>query len=188
MVGCEFRPTLTITNSPEGYVVRPSEDWIQQRIGNEVPLVGLDFEGVRRVCSRVYALLRSMPDTPLEVFLGRTRSMPRQTEAERTAVVRIGQGIFRDALMDFWGGRCPLTGVADGALLRASHIILWSECETDADRLDAFNGILLSAHVDAAFDRHLLSFDQGGALVFSPALSERAREMIRSTATVDRIP
>jgi hypothetical protein len=36
---------------------------------------------------------------------------------------RIGQDIFRARLMDYWRGRCALTGISDAALLRASHII-----------------------------------------------------------------
>jgi DNA invertase Pin-like site-specific DNA recombinase len=31
--------------------------------------------------------------------------MPQKTEAERLVVQRIGQGVFRDALMGYWGGR-----------------------------------------------------------------------------------
>jgi len=47
--------------------------------------------------------------------------------------------------MDYWQGRCPLTGISDPALLRASHIVPWAECETDAQRLDVHNGLLLAA-------------------------------------------
>ena len=41
---------------------------------------------------------------------------------------------------DYWGGRCPLTGITDVALLRASHIVAWAECD-DAHRLDVHNGL-----------------------------------------------
>jgi len=33
-----------------------------------------------------------------------------------------------DALMDYWAGRRPLTGITEPALLRASHIVPWSDC------------------------------------------------------------
>jgi hypothetical protein len=52
--------------------------------------------------------------------------------------------------MDYWGGRCPITSITDPALLRASNIIPWAECD-DAQRLDAHNGLLLSGLWDAAF-------------------------------------
>src|SRR5215211_7116274 len=46
--------------------------------------------------------------------------LPRATETERLVIMRIGQDIFRDALMDYWGRCCPLTGIKEPALLRAS--------------------------------------------------------------------
>ena len=44
------------------------------------------------------------------------------------------------------------------ALLLASHIIPWTACETDAERLNPDNGLILSALWDAAFDKGLVSF------------------------------
>jgi putative restriction endonuclease len=60
--------------------------------------------------------------------------------------------------MEYWGGRCPITGLEQPELLRASHIKPWADCATDAERLDVFNGLLLGAHIDAAFDSALISF------------------------------
>ncbi len=104
------------------------------------------------VLDRTYRLALSLPDAPLKEFLDKTKSAPRTTEAERLVIQRVGQDIFRQALMKYWNGRCPLTGITDPALLRASHIVPWSECESDAQRLDVHNGLLLSALWDAAFD------------------------------------
>ena len=129
--------------------------------------------------NRVYALAISLPDAPLREFEQRVADLPRTTEAERLEVQRIGQDIFRSRLMDYWQGSCPLTGITDAALLRASHIIPWAECETDAERLDVHNGLLLSALWDAAFDRALVSFDDQGKPEFSPSLSEQARGELR---------
>ena len=128
---------------------------------------------------RVYTLGISLPDAPLREFETRVANLPRTTEAERLVVQRIGQDIFRARLMDYWRGRCPLTGITDVALLRASHIIPWAECETDAERLDVHNGLLLSALWDAAFDRALVTFDDQGRPEFSPSLSEQARDELR---------
>ncbi|MEC4595103.1 HNH endonuclease [Nitrospirillum amazonense] len=128
---------------------------------------------------RVYTLGISLPDAPLREFETRVADLPRTTEAERLVVQRIGQDIFRTRLMDYWQGRCPLTGITDVALLRASHIIPWAECETDAERLDVHNGLLLSALWDAAFDRALVTFDDQGRPEFSPDLSERACTELR---------
>jgi predicted restriction endonuclease len=81
--------------------------------------------------------------------------------------------------MDYWQGRCPLTGITDPALMRASHIVPWAECDSDAERLNVHNGLLLSALWDAAFDRALVTFDDDGEPSFSPKLSGPARDELR---------
>jgi hypothetical protein len=132
---------------------------------------------------RVYELSVSLPDAPLREFELRVADLPRTTEAERLVVQRIGQDIFRARLMDYWQGRCPLTGISDVPLLRASHIIPWADCKSDAERLNVHNGLLLSALWDAAFDRTLVTFDDEGKPAFSSSLSEQARAELRwSTA------
>ena len=123
---------------------------------------------------RVYKLGVSLPDAPLARFRAQTGGLPQTTEVERLVVQRIGQDIFRAALMDYWGARCPITGITDPALLRASHIVPWAECD-DAQRLDVHNGLLLSALWDAAFDAGLVAFANDGTVLASPALSAAAR-------------
>ncbi|HQC73044.1 MAG TPA: HNH endonuclease, partial [Candidatus Competibacteraceae bacterium] len=93
------------------------------------------------------------------------------TEIERRVRQRIGQNKFRDAMLDYWGGACAVTGVAIPEVLRASHAKPWAECATDAERLDVFNGFLLSANLDALFDRFLISFDEQGVLIIAPTLA-----------------
>lgn len=93
------------------------------------------------------------------------------TEKERLQAARVGQGDFRNALVVAWDGTCPLAGVDHLPLLRASHIKPWRS-STNAERLDPFNGLLLAVHVDALFDRGLISFDDTGALLISSALSQ----------------
>ena len=134
--------------------------------------------------SRGYALGISLPDAPLREFENRVAGLPRTTEAERLVVQRIGQDIFRARLMDYWQRRCPLTGITDPALLRASHIIPWAECESDAERLDVHNGLLLSALWDAAFDRALVTFDDEGNPQLASSLSEQARAELRWSSPI----
>lgn len=124
---------------------------------------------------RIYQLAASLPDAPLKEFQAKVRHLPKTTETERLVVQRIGQDIFRLGLIDYWRGRCPLTGITDLVLLRASHIVPWKDCTSDGERLDVHNGLLLSALWDAAFDRGLVTFDDEGLPQFSPALSEAAR-------------
>jgi predicted restriction endonuclease len=100
---------------------------------------------------------------------------------ERDALVRqrVGQDIFRDALMTYWRSTCPMTGITDPELLRASHIIRWSECPSDAERLNVHNGLLLSSLWDAAFDTGLISFDEVGRVLAARELSRAARAELR---------
>ncbi len=74
-------------------------------------------------------------------------------------------------------------GITDTALLRASHIIPWKDCETDAERLNTHNGLLLSALWDAAFDRGLVSFDDEGQPLYARTLSQLARANLEKTLT-----
>ncbi len=127
---------------------------------------------------RAWRLGVSLPDVPLRRFHARAGNLPRATEAERLVVQRIGQDLFREALLAYWGGRCAVSGIEDPALLRASHIVPWAECASDAERLDVHNGLLLSALWDAAFDAGLVSFADEGAALVSGGLGARAREAL----------
>ncbi len=61
--------------------------------------------------------------------------------------------------------RCRVTGVTDKRHLRASHFESWADSASD-EKVDGFNGLLLSPHVDHWFDRGFISFkNQGGFLV-----------------------
>jgi hypothetical protein len=133
---------------------------------------------MRAAISRAYHLSRSLPNAPLRIFEEEIAALG-ETEAEQLVRRRIGQDVFRRALMDYWDGRCPLTGIDDSALLRASHIKPWARCESDAERLDVHNGLLLSAHWDAAFDAGLVSFDAEGRVLVSPGLKSAARAALR---------
>ena len=93
------------------------------------------------------------------------------TEIERLVRQRVGQQKFRDAMLDYWGGACAVTGVALPEVLRASHTKPWAECSSDSERLDVFNGFLLVANLDALFDRFLITFDKTGLLVAANRLS-----------------
>jgi hypothetical protein len=136
------------------------------------------------VLSRVYALGVSLPNGPLEAFVAQTNDLPRSTEAERLVVQRVGQDIFRASLLAYWSGRCPLTGISDSALLRASHVKPWKACEADVERLDVYNGLLLSALWDAAFDGGLVTFEDDGTPRFAETLGAEARALLQWKAPI----
>lgn len=93
-----------------------------------------------------------------------------ETEKEALLKVRVGQGWFRQALINRWAG-CAVTNCKDTSLLLASHIKPWSLCTTRAERLSPANGLLLTPNLDKAFDRGLISFDESFKVMLSPKLN-----------------
>jgi putative restriction endonuclease len=137
-----------------------------------------DVPALHRLLRRAFQLSRTLPDELLQTFQGKTAGLPRGTEAERLVVQRVGQEIFRRGLLDLWEGRCAVTGLDVPELLRASHVKPWADCQSDAERLDVYNGLLLAPHLDAAFDRGLVTFEDDGRLRISPRLSDAARAVL----------
>lgn len=135
---------------------------------------------------RIYQLTRALPTTPWQQFETQTRHLSATTEIERLVQQRIGQDIFRSALLDYWDGACAVTGIDQAELLKASHIKPWSACgDVPRERLDVFNGLLLAADVDAAFDSGLVSFDDSGAIILSDRLTALARTRLAGLRVID---
>lgn len=126
------------------------------------------------VLGKTAATARTLPDRVAQQFIQKTAQLPQSTEAERLVVQRVGQDLFRKALLDYWQGKCCVTGLTVEGLLRASHIKPWAKCETAEERLDVFNGLLLAPHLDALFDGGWISFTDGGAVLLSPMLDAGA--------------
>ena len=66
---------------------------------------------------------------------------------------------------------CPLTYITvnyenAGTLFRASHIKRYADC-SDQEKFDLNNGILMCANADALFDKHLITIDEKGEIIFS---------------------
>lgn len=137
-----------------------------------------DMVTLHRLLRRAFQLGRTLPDELLHVFARRTAAMPRSTEAERLVVQRVGQDLFRDGLLEYWDGRCAVTGLAVPALLRASHIKRWADCASDAERLDVFNGLLLAPHLDAAFDGGFITVADDSTVVVASSLDDEARRLL----------
>lgn len=85
-----------------------------------------------------------------------------ETQRLQLAKARIGQGLFRKRVM-LLGQHCRVTGVADSRLLIASHIKPWKDA-SNAERINGYNGIMLSPHVDALFDEKLMTFEDDGRI------------------------
>ena len=67
----------------------------------------------------------------------------------------------------------------------------WADCLNNVERLNPYNGLLLAAHWDAAFDRGLVTFEDDGRPKLSERLSDRARQLLfpdpASPPRIDRL-
>ncbi len=142
--------------------------------GRTVP----DAPALHRLLRRAFQLAKMLPNELLHTFEKQVAALPKTTEAERLVVQRVGQNLFRDGLIELWEGHCAVTGLAVPALLRASHIKPWADCESDAERLDVYNGFLLAPHLDAVFDLGFITVQDDGAIVISTALDEGSRAIL----------
>jgi len=144
-----------------------------------------DFGALYDVLRTAAAHARTLPNRVADAFRRETAGMPRSTEAERVVVQRVGQNLFRSALLDYWQGRCCVTGLAVPELLRASHIKPWAACDSDDERLDVFNGLLLTPHLDALFDAGLMSVGDDGHVQLSSQLSADTLERLGIGSPLD---
>lgn len=147
-------------------------------VGAAGAFVASGFGDLHPIVRRSFQLANALPNELLHVFENETQGMPKSTEAERLVVQRVGQDLFRKGLLDFWDGRCAVTGLAEPGLLRASHIKAWASCDTDEERLDVFNGLLLAAHLDAAFDGGYVIVANDGAVVPTKKLSAESAGLL----------
>lgn len=84
------------------------------------------------------------------------------THRLQLAKARVGQGLFRKRVI-LLDQVCRVTGVSDKRVLIASHIKAW-KLSNNAERISGYNGVLLSPHVDALFDDHLITFENNGKM------------------------
>lgn len=88
------------------------------------------------------------------------------TFKEQLVKARRGQGVFRSNVL-LNEEYCRVTKVKDPRHLRASHIKPWST-SNDSERLNGFNGLLLSPHIDHLFDEGYVSFSNNQELLVAP--------------------
>lgn len=100
-----------------------------------------------------------------------------ETERQSLVAARRGQGLFRQRVLQYWSGRCAATGCALSPLLVASHIKPWAQ-SSHTERLDGFNGLLLTPNLDRLFDRYLVSFTEDGTLLVSARLGVDDRQRL----------
>src|SRR5690606_6046938 len=76
------------------------------------------YERLHQLLLRAAALSRVVAQEGLREYSAVVRNPPASTEAVREVVQRVGQDIFRRSLIEYWGGRCAVTGLDVIELLR----------------------------------------------------------------------
>lgn len=110
------------------------------------------------------------PILDIEEFQILHRQLP-ETEKESLVQSRIGQGLFRQTLSQYWDKSCAVTNCQVIEILRASHIKPWRNSD-NKERLDVYNGLLLVPNMDSLFDKGLISFQTDGAIIISSLLKQ----------------
>lgn len=87
--------------------------------------------------------------------------------------VRTQQNKYRSELLKHLKN-CPFTGISDERLLVASHIKPWC-VSNNTERLDIYNGFILSPLYDKLFDRGLITFLPDKHILISSTLSESTK-------------
>lgn len=185
------RATVTPSADGSGWQVTFPEGRLVRELGRSLParaqgggrFAGPDIDALAVLLRRAAELSLALPDQAAQTFRERAakavvRLVDKGTEVERLVRQRVGQDVFREALLDYWGGACAVTGLALPDVLRASHAKPWADCTSDEERLDAFNGLLLVAHLDALFDRGLITFDARGDMVIASHLAADHRALL----------
>ena len=158
----EFYPLLGGRNSPLN----------RNRTGNQGYLFPLPPRAGQFLLDHIGT---DQPEVLIEQAVERSSAI---IATERTSLLRsrLGQGRFRDGLIRVWDGKCSTTGCQRLELLRASHIKPWRDAN-NAERLDPYNGLLLTPNFDAAFDAGLISFSQDGRVIISDSFHDECEAL-----------
>lgn len=186
-----FPVRIGVLASTEGYDFGVSDASVGQRLSGdlvvqmspqpkpwEVRLNGIaNYNELHHAFQRGARIAQAVSSNLLNEFFVKAKQIPDTTEVQRLVLQRVGQEIFRRELIRYWGGKCAVTGLDVVELLRASHIKPWAKCDSDDERLDVFNGLLLAPNLDALFDGGWVSFLDSGHICVSGKLNVQQRTL-----------
>ena len=147
-------------------------------IGNEARQLADPTQGIGEASEEeVISVDQSIPailqwEDHLAQYIATETLIP-DTEREALIMARRGQGLFKRNVQRH-EAHCRLTGVDRIEHLIASHCKPWRDCESNEERLDGENGLLLTPSVDHLFDRGFISFENDGTLLVSPAAHQES--------------
>lgn len=168
-----------INSSDEGYqiirkIALPLVSYIYvEKVGTETaPLfywkLFVDFEAIweNQRIPLVFRYGKGKAEEPIAV-----EEIDKKKQAERQEISRAreGQGKYREQLLEQCR-YCPFTMIADERLLIASHIKPWAASD-DVEKIDPYNGYILSPLYDKLFDRGFITFTENRHVILSEFIS-----------------
>ncbi|WP_051543120.1 HNH endonuclease [Thiothrix lacustris] len=150
-----------------------------ERIQSETSLKNIANESVNRNNSNSELTFDSCILTVIEELEEYKNTYIGLDETTQKSIInsRIGQGDFRARLLGLWGDCCSVTECNISELLIASHIKPW-RFSNNYERLDGFNGLMLTPNLDKLFDRGYLTFRNNGAVQYSSLINEENYKML----------
>lgn len=128
--------------------------------------------------------IKNIQNGPLVFKYGQKIGSPQKTSEStknevKKSLARDGQGKYRERLLDQCP-YCPITMLNDERLLIASHIKPWAVC-SDSEKIDPYNGFMLSPLYDKLFDRGFITFTDDKMMIISDWLSPANKKRLGLT-------
>lgn len=139
--------------------------------------LGEGFWGLREMAEKSLDSSGTSPIVERQIKSIEANTQINATEKETIIKARIGQGIFRQQLLDKYHNRCIITGISESNLLIASHIKPWRSANNH-ERISCENGLLLSPLYDKLFDLGFITFNDAMQIVVSKNLSKENAKLI----------
>lgn len=111
--------------------------------------------------------------------LPKKSSNKQEEKSQEVRKAREGQGKYREQLLEQCR-YCPITMISDERLLIASHIKPWA-ASTDDEKIDPYNGYMLSPLFDKLFDRGFITFTEKRRIILSDFISPYTWKQIHIT-------
>lgn len=172
-------PRGYINSKDDGYqiirqIALPLVSYIYvEKVGSEAePLfywkLFVDFEAIWEKQNGPLVFRYGKGKTPVEEVEEKPSKI-KQAERQEISRAREGQGRYREQLLEQCRF-CPFTMIADERLLIASHIKPWA-ASTDQEKIDPYNGYILSPLYDKLFDRGFITFTEKRHIILSEFIS-----------------
>lgn len=183
-----FIPSFKVYNSIKKYIdddgetwaSNPKKDWVGNISSNEFYWKSDAGKHREKISWDNFSDLRTDRSShdQLDEDINNIKNDDSLSKTEKLTFIkaRKGQGKYRDSLIKFWGA-CAITGCDNKSILRASHIKPWKS-SSNKDRLDTFNGLLLTANFDLLFDQGLITFCNQGNIIISNNLDQKTQSIL----------